>query len=104
MVCNSLPNLNSRTSPMVTASEVDIDNACKSALRKPNPGVESRRIVTATSGVEPFAIWCLYEVRTTAFGIPGPYPKSPPTRIVSEAKNDFSRLKPVLMSDPDPKP
>jgi hypothetical protein len=44
---------------MVMASEVDIDSACKSAPRNPSPGVESLRIVTATSGVEPFAIWCL---------------------------------------------
>ena len=61
-------------------------------------------MVNAISGVEPFAIWCLKEVRTTALGAPLPYPTSPLNLSVSEEKIDFSTTKPVLISETEPNP
>src|SRR3954465_7032923 len=104
MVCSSLPNFNSSTLSRLISSEVFNASASSCALRIPRSGDDNRRMVNAISGVDPFAMRCLYELRSTAFGSAEPYPTSPFTVKVPEAKTDFCMEKPVLMSEIEPKP
>src|SRR3954471_18896595 len=104
IVCSSLPNLSSSTLSRLISSDVVNASACSWALRTPRSGEDNRRIVNATSGVDPFDMRCLKELRNTAFGSAEPYPTSPLTVNVPEAKTDFCTEKPVLMSEIEPKP
>src|SRR5437899_3070482 len=104
MVCSSLPNFSSSTSPTVKSSELVRASACSTVLRPFISGAASRRMVNASFGCEPLAILWVYEVRTTAVGEPLPYPTLPCTAIVPEEKIDFSTANPVFISDVLPNP
>src|SRR5207253_11438146 len=98
IVCNSLPNLSSRTLPKVKLSDVVSASACNAALCKFTSGDESRRIVRATCGSDPLASLCEYEVRRTAVGSPLPQPTLPCSATVPEENSECSTENPVLMS------
>src|ERR1700722_4153557 len=102
MVCNSLPNLNSRTSPKARLSDVVRASACR--LCSPKSGAGKFHMLTANEGSDPSSILCRKDARRTEDGELLPYPTLPRRPIVSEEKMDFSIEKPVLISDALPNP
>ncbi len=72
MVCSSLPNFNSTTSPSDRSSAPESAKACSEASCRFGSEGAKRRIATPMEGPEPSGNLCEYVARKTESGSPSP--------------------------------